>query len=165
MTALKAIKEFSKKAAFVLAVGTCAAYGGIAGGEPNPTGATGVGDIIHGKQVINIPGCPAHPDWIVGTIAHLLINGQAPMLDRYGRPKEYYQRTIHSNCPNKQRFHDKALFARELSETWMLIKARLPRNVDGCRLSSTKMEQRRGRGIWRKLVYWGQEPLPRMYRA
>jgi len=122
MTALQAVKEFSKKAAFVLAVGTCAAYGGIAGGDPNPTGATGVGDIIHGKQVINIPGCPAHPDWVVGTIYHLLINGRAPMLDHNGRPKDYYQKTVHSNCPNKQSFHDKALFAGELSETGCLSK-------------------------------------------
>lgn len=122
MTALQALEEFSKDAAFVLAVGTCAAYGGIAAGEPNPTGARGVGDIIHGKQVINIPGCPAHPDWIVGTIAHLLTYGKAPMLDQYGRPKDYYQRTVHSNCPNKQSFHDKDLFAKELSETGCLSK-------------------------------------------
>ena len=122
MTALKAIKEFSKKAAFVIAVGTCAAYGGIAGGDPNPTEAVGVGDIIHGKQVINIPGCPAHPDWIVGTIAHLLTYGKAPMLDRNGRPKDYFQRTVHSKCPNKVSFHDRELFAEELSEIGCLSK-------------------------------------------
>ncbi len=122
MTALQALEEFSKDAAFVLAVGTCAAYGGIAAGEPNPTAAVGVGDIIHGKQVINIPGCPAHPDWIVGTIYHLLINGKVPMLDRNGRPNDYFQRTVHSKCPNKHIFHDRALFAEELSEIGCLSK-------------------------------------------
>jgi len=122
MTALKAVKKFSKKAAFILAVGTCAAYGGLIAGAPNPTGAVGVWEVVRRKQVINIPGCPTHPDWIVGTIAHLLTYGKTPTLDQYGRPRDFYQSTVHSQCPNKQNFHDQAIFAQALSDEGCLSK-------------------------------------------
>jgi hydrogenase small subunit len=117
MTALHAVQTFSQRAAFILAVGTCAAYGGIPGGCPNPTRAKGVGEIVGARNgVINIPGCPAHPDWIVGTIVHLLSTGQAPRLDSDGRPMDYYRHTIHSQCPNRQKFSEQGLFATQLGE-------------------------------------------------
>ena len=117
MTAMEGVKKYSRNAAFVLAAGTCAAYGGIPGGSPNPTKAKGLTEILGKKaEVINIPGCPAHPDWIVGTIAHLLTYGEAPNLDSYSRPRDYYQNTIHSNCPNRQKFNEQEKFAEELSE-------------------------------------------------
>lgn len=122
MTALDAVQAFSEKAAFILAVGTCAAYGGMAAGAPNPTMARGVSEIVSGKPVINLPGCPAHPDWIVGTIVHLLTYGGAPSLDSDGRPRNYYQSKVHSECPNKTRFHEKNLFATELGEVGCLYK-------------------------------------------
>lgn len=122
MTALDAVETFSKNAAFILAVGTCAAYGGLVGGRPNPTGAVGVSDVVCQKQVINIPGCPAHPDWIVGTIAYLLAYGQAPALDSYGRPQNFYQKTVHSSCPNRQKYYDQALFAQKLGEEGCMFK-------------------------------------------
>ena len=117
MTAFDAVQTYAEKAAFVLAVGTCAAYGGIPAGNPNLTGAMGVSQVVPaGTQVINIPGCPAHPDWIVGTIAHLLAHGEAPKLDSNGRPRDFYGKTIHSKCPNKFKFFDNELFAQELGE-------------------------------------------------
>jgi len=121
MTALDGVKAFSKNAAFILAVGTCAAYGGISAGEPNPTMAKGVSDVVGNKTVVNLPGCPTHPDWIVGTIAHLLTYGEAPRLDLDGRPKDYYMHTVHSECPNKK-LHKENLFAEELSELGCLFK-------------------------------------------
>jgi hydrogenase small subunit len=122
MTALDAVNTFSENAAFILAVGTCAAYGGLSAGAPNPTGATGVSEIVSGKEVINLPGCPAHPDWVVGTIVHLLTHGKAPKLDTDGRPMKYYRDTIHSECPNKWKFHDNMLFAHQLGELGCLFK-------------------------------------------
>ncbi len=122
MTALNAVKTFSEKAAYVLAVGSCAAYGGLPSGEPNPTGAAGVREVVRQKQVINIPGCPAHPDWIVGTIAHLLVYKEIPALDKHGRPRDFYQQTVHSQCLNTQNFHDRAVFAQKLSDQGCLSK-------------------------------------------
>lgn len=103
MTAFEGVKEFSRKAGFILAVGTCAAYGGMPAGRPNPTGARSVESALGGTPVINIPGCPAHPDWIVGTIVHLLTYGKAPRLDNDGRPTAYFGRKIHEQCPLQKR--------------------------------------------------------------
>ena len=72
-TALSGIREFAANAESILAVGTCAAFGGVAASVPprrtNPTWAQGVSAIVTGKTVMNVSGCPPHPDWIVGTIA------------------------------------------------------------------------------------------------
>ncbi len=105
MTMVDAIRSFAPGAIAVLAVGTCATYAGIPGGRPNPTDALGVDEALERlgitAQTINIPGCPVHPDWLVGTVAKLL-NGQAPQLDSYGRPLDYFpQKKIHDRCPLK----------------------------------------------------------------
>ncbi len=122
MTALEGIQSFAENAFVTLAVGTCAAYGGIAAGSPNPTGAQGVKAVVGEKTVINIPGCPAHPDWVVGTIAYLLTYGQIPRLDNLGRPTEYFGQRVHSNCPNRRKFFNQKLFATTLSEQGCLNK-------------------------------------------
>jgi len=100
VTALEAVQTFSSGALGVIACGTCAAYGGIPAGAPNATACVGVGEAI-GQCVINVPGCPPHPDWIIGTIAYILTQGRIPRLDLHGRPWMYYGETVHSECPNK----------------------------------------------------------------
>lgn len=102
LTALDAVTRYTKNAAFILAVGSCASFGGMAAGAPNPTGAKGLDDAYSGKRVIRIPGCPVHPDWVVGTIAYLIKNGSAPALDSYGRPLDYFSSTVHSKCPYRE---------------------------------------------------------------
>jgi len=102
VTALEAVQKFSEKAAGVIACGTCAAFGGIPTGRPNPTACRCVSEIV-GNDVINIPGCPPHPDWIIGTIAYILIEGRLPSLDGHGRPRMYFGETVHSECPNRQK--------------------------------------------------------------
>jgi hypothetical protein len=49
--------------------------------------------------VVNIPGCPPNPDWIVGTVAYFLQNGTLPALDSQRRPRDYFGRTVHDRCP------------------------------------------------------------------
>ncbi len=55
------LHRLAKDAAAVVAVGSCATYGGIPAAAPNPTGAVGVMDVLKGKPLINIPACPANP--------------------------------------------------------------------------------------------------------
>ena len=106
VTMQEAVESFAPGAIAVLAVGTCACYGGMSAGAPNPTGALGVDDALNylglEATVINIPGCPSHPDWIVGTVAALLA-GEMPELDSYGRPKEFFRLKVHRKCPNRKR--------------------------------------------------------------
>jgi hydrogenase small subunit len=101
VTAMEAVSWLAPGALAVLSIGTCASYGGIPGGDPNPTEIVSVGDFT-GLPVINIPGCPTHPDWIVGTIAQFLA-GATIELDAQRRPRQFFSKKIHENCPYKER--------------------------------------------------------------
>ncbi|MCK8601708.1 hydrogenase small subunit [Desulfoferrobacter suflitae] len=102
VTALEAVTELAGGAAAVLCIGTCASFGGIPAGNPNPTSIRSVREII-GGSTINIPGCPPHPDWMVWTFAQLLA-GLSPKLDSSGRPKELFsgKSGVHKKCPRKE---------------------------------------------------------------
>lgn len=86
----------------VVAVGACAAHGGIPAAANNPTGAASVPKFLAQQGVrvptVLIPGCPAHPDWLLGTVVHLLKFG-LPTLDAEGRPKMFFDRVVHDQCP------------------------------------------------------------------
>ncbi len=102
LSAIDGVQQFASRAGWVLAVGTCASYGGIPTGSPNPTSAESVQSAIgSSKQVINIPGCPTHPDWIVGTVAYILQNGSAPALTTGQRPQVYFGKRVHDQCPRR----------------------------------------------------------------
>jgi hydrogenase small subunit len=112
MTMLQAFEKFSANASHIIAIGTCAAYGGIPAAAPDVTGALGVEAAITyiaeensvpeiQVPVINIPGCPTHPDWFVGTVSYMLANGAVPPLDVQGRPLMYFADKIHPNCLHK----------------------------------------------------------------
>lgn len=104
------VKELGGAAQAVLAVGTCAAFGGIPAGKPNPANAKGVRDIIPNATVINIPGCAVHPDWVVGTIAHVLLFG-VPELDQLGRPKMFFGKLVHEQCERRADFENDKMAA------------------------------------------------------
>lgn len=99
ITAMQAVNELAAKAGKILAIGTCAAYGGISGANPDPTGVKSVAALT-GRPTINIPGCPPHPDWMVWTIAQLLA-GITPSLDSQGRPLALFGRSVHSQCSRR----------------------------------------------------------------
>lgn len=90
----------------VVAAGTCAAFGGIAAGSPNPTGARPVSEVLPGKTVINIPGCPAHPDWMVLTIVDIVL-GKFPELDELNRPTAFFGDLLHDICTRKKAYDTK----------------------------------------------------------
>ena len=112
ITMLEAVKDLGTRAKAVIALGTCAAGGGIPAAAPNPTGAKGVRDVL-GKDatVINIPGCPAHPDWLIGTVVHLLNYGM-PQLDEQARPIMFFGDTIHQNCPRYSYYMEEKFAAK-----------------------------------------------------
>ena len=107
--------EAAKGAAAVIAVGTCAAFGGIPKANPNPTGAVSVSDIVKDKPVINISGCPPIPVVITGVLAQFLAMGRIPDLDALGRPKAFFGDTIHDRCYRRP-FYDQGKFAKSFDD-------------------------------------------------
>jgi hydrogenase small subunit len=114
----------ARAAKAIIAVGACAASGGIPGAEGNATGAMSVPAFLDREGIkvprIVIPGCPAHPDWIVGTLAHVLQFGLPP-LDELGRPKAFFSKLIHDQCP---RFADyeRENFAKKFGDDGCLFR-------------------------------------------
>ena len=109
--------DFAPNASFIIALGACACYGGVTAGAPNPTEAKGVGEILVGdSRIINLPACPSHPDWMVGTITYLLTNGRVPPLDAHRRPLEYFGKRIHDNCFKRRTYCGTGIFASNLSD-------------------------------------------------
>lgn len=115
MTNLQMLEESAKGAAAIVAVGSCAAFGGIPKANPNPTGAVSVSDIIHDKPIINVSGCPPIPVVITGVLAHYLTFGTVPELDDLGRPKAFYGETIHDRCYRRP-FYDQGKFAKTFDD-------------------------------------------------
>ncbi|KAB2922296.1 MAG: hydrogenase small subunit [Bacteroidetes bacterium] len=102
--AIDMLKEVAGSAALTIAIGSCASWGGIPSADPNPTGASGVSQILRGTKVVNLPGCPANPYILLGIALQFAVMGVLPELDGQGRPKVAYGRTIHDHCPRRAHF-------------------------------------------------------------
>ena len=109
------LKEAAQGAAAIVAVGTCAAFGGIPKANPNPTGAVPVSDIVKDRPIVNIPGCPPIPVVMTGVLAHYLTFGSLPELDDKKRPKSFFGETIHDRCYRRP-FYDQGKFARTFDD-------------------------------------------------
>jgi hydrogenase small subunit len=109
------VREAAEGAAAIVAIGSCAAWGGIQSADPNPTGAKATHEVLPGKTVVNIPGCPPNPYNFLSTVLYLLTFGKAPELDGENRPKFAYGRLIHENCERRPHF-DAGRFALEFGD-------------------------------------------------
>jgi hydrogenase small subunit len=127
VTMLQRVTELAQDALVVIALGTCASFGGIPAAPPNPTNAQPVKKALEAKGIskplINIPGCPPHPDWFVGTVAGVILSGlpKAEDLDDFLRPKAFYGKLIHDNCPRRAYF-DEGKFAKKFGEEGCLYE-------------------------------------------
>lgn len=124
-TAIEMLKECAEHAAAVVAIGSCASWGGMPSTSPNPTGSTSAQEILQ-KPIVNIPGCPPNPYNFLTTVVHFLTLGQLPPLDDKGRPKFAYGRLVHENCERRAHF-DAGRFALEFGDEghrrgWCLYK-------------------------------------------
>jgi hydrogenase small subunit len=104
-SALDLAREVCGGAAATIAIGTCAAFGGLPAAAPNPTGALSVADAVPGvKNLINLPACPANVENLVGVIVYYLTFNRFPKADRYKRPLFAYGKSIHDNCERRAHF-------------------------------------------------------------
>jgi len=103
------LKRLAPGAAAVIAIGTCATWGGIPAATGNPTGSMSVMDFLgkdyrssYGLPVINVPGCSPVGDNFTETIACTLLflqgHGPLPEFDELGRPQWLFNETVHQHC-------------------------------------------------------------------
>ncbi len=114
-TAIEIVNEVAEKAGAIIAIGSCASWGGIPSADPNPTGATGAPTILKGKTVVTLPGCPANPYIFLGTALQFVTLGTLPALDEKARPSFAYGRTIHEHCPRRAHF-DAGRFVQQFGD-------------------------------------------------
>ncbi len=114
-TALDIVNDVAGKAGAIIAIGSCASWGGIPSTPPNPTGATGAPDILQGKTVVTIPGCPPNPYNFLGVVLQYVTMGTLPALDDKNRPLFAYARTIHEDCPRRPHF-DAGRFVQQFGD-------------------------------------------------
>ena len=78
--------EAAANANAVVALGSCAVNGGWMGAHPNSAGALGVQQFLEkngiDKPVVNVPGCPANPEWLVSVLVDVVMMGKLPDAQR-----------------------------------------------------------------------------------
>jgi uptake hydrogenase small subunit len=117
------IAELAPLASNVVAVGTCAAFGGITAAGDNPSDACGLvydgrdpGGLLgprfrarSGLPAINVSGCPVHPGWVVETFLQLAGGTFTEAdLDAIGRPRFYADHLVHHGCTRNEYYEFKA---------------------------------------------------------
>ena len=100
----------ASNAAAVVALGSCAVNGGWMGATPNQSDALGVQQHLANNDVdvpvINIPGCPANPEWLVSILVDVLLVGSLPEMDSQNKPVGIFGQTIHDNCERRGHFEN-----------------------------------------------------------
>jgi len=126
------IDQLAPKAWAVVAIGTCAAYGGIHAMAGNPTGCMGLADYLGwefrsagGLPIVNVPGCPVQPDNFMETLTWLLYQavGKNPMipLDEQLRPTWLFGKTVHEGC-DRAGYYEQADFALDYNAPRCQVK-------------------------------------------
>ena len=122
----------ARNASVIVAIGQCATNSGVNAAESEidelmdhrgvaftlEDSSKGIVDLLGiDTPVVNINGCPAHPDWVfltVGAIAlgKIKVPDDLPeVLDQWNRPKVFYppDHTVHDNCPRRG-YYDRGEF-------------------------------------------------------
>ncbi|MEM1251577.1 MAG: hydrogenase small subunit [Cyanobacteria bacterium P01_H01_bin.21] len=117
------VQDLAGVAKFVVAVGDCATWGGIPATAPNPSESEGLqflkrqaGGFLGsdytsqtGFPVINIPGCPAHPDWITQILVAIATGRLDDItLDEFNRPQTFFKSFTQTGCTRNIHFAYKA---------------------------------------------------------
>ncbi|MBB2931194.1 NADH-quinone oxidoreductase subunit B family protein [Paraburkholderia silvatlantica] len=117
------VARLAQVAHYTVAIGTCAAFGGISAGGANHTEACGLqfdgerpGGLLgqayrsrRGLPVVNVAGCPTHPEWVLDTLASLSMNLlDATGLDVLNRPRFYADQLVHHGCTRNEFYEYKA---------------------------------------------------------
>ena len=67
-TAIEILNDVASKAGAIIATGSCASWGGVPSADPESDRSLAGARDPQGKTVVNIPGCPANPYNLLGTV-------------------------------------------------------------------------------------------------
>jgi hydrogenase small subunit len=121
------VASLGRDALAVVALGTCGAFGGIAAAAPNPSQSISISELFQSRGIttplVNVPGCPPHPDWFLGTVASVLVGGlpKPEDINEFGCLKAFYGKLIHENC-ERRAYYDEKKFAKKLSDEGCLYE-------------------------------------------
>lgn len=126
------IDHLAPKAWATVAIGTCAAYGGIHAMAGNPTGSMGLADYLGwdyastaGLPIVNIPGCPVQPENFMETLAWVLFHAAGaappPPLDDLLRPQWLFGKTVHEGC-DRAAYYEQSDFAKDYNSPKCQVK-------------------------------------------
>ena len=134
------LADHSRKARMIISSGSCACHGGIPASGGNRTGALSVSAYLKKRNIdvplLQLPGCPVHPDHIMGSLAYVTATGKMPPLKEKTRlPVEYFRDKLHNRCSRFQHFtQDKFVedFARDKDECLLKKGCRGPITDSDC---------------------------------
>jgi hydrogenase small subunit len=126
------LKKLAPGAAAMIAIGTCATWGGIPAAAGNITGSMSLMDFLGkdyrsalGVPVVNVPGCSPIGDNFTETVAAVLLFlqglGPLPEFDELGRPAWLFGQTVHRHCP-RAGFYEEGVFADEFGDEECLVE-------------------------------------------
>ncbi len=140
------LKRLAPGAAAVIAIGTCATWGGVPAAVGNPTGSMSVMDFLgkdyrssYGLPVINVPGCSPVGDNFTETIACTLLflqgHGPLPEFDELGRPQWLFNETVHQHCV-RAGYYEEGTFAERYGQKECLVEIGCWGPVVQCNITS-----------------------------
>jgi len=140
------LAQMAPGAAAVIAIGTCATWGGIPSAAGNPTGAMSIMDFLGkdyrsalGLPVINIPGCAPIGDNFTETVAAILMFlqgiGPLPEFDELGRPAWLFAETVHRGC-TRAGYYEEGVFAENYGDKECLVEVGCWGPVVNCNIVS-----------------------------
>ena len=140
------LERMAPGAAAVIAIGTCATWGGIPAAYGNPTGSMSVMDFLGkdylsalGLPVVNVPGCSPIGDNFTETVAAVLLflNGFGPLpeFDELGRPAWLFNKTVHQQCV-RAGFYEEGTFAEKYGDPECLVEIGCWGPVVQCNITS-----------------------------
>ncbi|MCC6522677.1 MAG: NADH:ubiquinone oxidoreductase [Polyangiaceae bacterium] len=125
------VAALARRAGAVVAVGTCASYGGVCGGAE----VEGTGLQFHraesggflgaafrargGLPVVNLPGCPVHPEIVAASLS-ALVTGTPLELDEFQSPTFLYGMRVHQGCTRNE-YHEYRVEERGFGERGCLF--------------------------------------------
>jgi ferredoxin hydrogenase small subunit len=129
------VRLLAMRAKHVVAMGSCAAFGGVTAAGINPTDACGLqydggnpGGLLGspfcagGLPVVNVSGCPTHPDWVTETLL-ALARGEMKEgdLDELARPRFYTDVLVHHGC-NRNEFYEFKASAEKIGDQGCMME-------------------------------------------